>query len=148
MAMTIKQVTHRAVTVKMALEIMRLFCAAYFRDNLYGSRASDFIVAGAVFVGQAEGRPLNASKVADFAGMPRPTVVRKLAELEAEGIVAKNGRTFTIPGELANSEDAVAAASAAKKQIVDAATKLSKLDTVPVAKHTSWAVVLSQMIFG
>ena len=144
----IKHVDHRVVTVKTTLEIMRLFSTAYFKAKHYGSCATDFVVVAAVFVGQAEGRPLNASKISNFAGLPRPTVIRKLAELQTAGIVARQGNAYSVPPDVANSNEIVNAAMAARKQIVDAAAKLSKLDTKGIAVPTSWAISLFPMILG
>ena len=140
MPRTIRFVDQRAVTVKMTLEIMRLFCSAYFRADLYGSRAADFVLVGAVFVGQAEGRPLNASKIADFAGLPRATAIRRLIELEQIGIVKRHGKTYTIDRAVANSDAVLDAGNAARRQIVDTAARLSKMDTEPIAAKARQAL--------
>lgn len=133
MPRTIKNAEQRVAMMKMMLEIMRGFCLAYFKGSRFGSCASDLVLLGAIFVGQAEGRPMNASKLADFAGMPRPTVIRRLAVLIRDGVVARVPNGFEVCTALVNSPAVVAATVAARKQIAHTSTKLSKLDATRVA---------------
>jgi DNA-binding transcriptional ArsR family regulator len=45
-----------------------------------------------IYIGQAESRPFSASKIALYTGMPRPSVIRKLAPLVEAGKVEKTRR--------------------------------------------------------
>jgi hypothetical protein len=59
------------------------------------------LIAAAVAIGHTERRPMTASKIAHFLGMPRTTVLRKLAELDARGVVCRRGtRYFLTPARL------------------------------------------------
>lgn len=55
----------------------------------FGAEAQDLLLVCGVCVGQAEGRPLTAHKLAQLAGQARPSVVRRLAALEAAGLVRR-----------------------------------------------------------
>ncbi|WP_367949109.1 helix-turn-helix domain-containing protein [Paraburkholderia sp. NMBU_R16] len=46
----------------------------------------------AVAIGDLEGRPLTAYKLAQYIGMPRPTVIRKLASMTCAGLVERDAR--------------------------------------------------------
>lgn len=64
----------------------------------FGSRTSLLLVWVAVYLGTAEGKLMTASKLATFVGMPRTTVIRRLARLRRAGAIEKVGgkyRTLT-----------------------------------------------------
>lgn len=147
MPKTILLVNQRLVILKMLLDIMRVYCSAHFNGKHFGSCANDFLLCAAVLVGQAEGHPLNASKLSAFTGIPRPTVIRKMAAFERAGRVVRNGGTFALRTEAINSREAQEAVRFSTNAIVIAAGKLSKLDTKGVAAPSSLAVWILQMIF-
>lgn len=62
----------------------------------FGSRVGLLLIGAAVYVGTIEGKPMTASKLADFVGMPRATVIRRLGRLRRLGIVDKIGGTYCI----------------------------------------------------
>lgn len=119
----------RLVIVKMLIELMRIYVDAYFEDGRSGSTCSDMLLCAAVFTGQAEGRPMTAGKLAEFAGIPRPTVIRRLAALEQDGILERSNGVYCIRGDLLNSSAVTAAADGAMRQVIRAAAKLSKMDS-------------------
>jgi DNA-binding transcriptional ArsR family regulator len=49
-----------------------------------------------IYIGQAEGRPFSASKIAYYTGMPRVTVMRKLAPLIVAGKVERKRRGYCL----------------------------------------------------
>lgn len=134
MPKTIMYAQHRKVVLKMTIEIIVTFCKAYFEGDKPADRVNDILICGAVMVGQAEGHPLNASKVADLVGMARPTVIRRLAVLEKKGLVVRAGRTFKMRHEFVNSDRVVQAGISARKAIFTAHAQLSKLDSKGVAR--------------
>lgn len=148
MSKTIKHADQRVVIMKMHLEIMRLCCRAYFNGSRFGSCASDMALLGAILVGQAEGRPMNASKLSAFAEIPRPTVIRRLSVLISKGIVERNGDAFEIQPAVINSDQVTLAAAGAKKVIVDAASKLSRMDTLAIAATKTGKVSGAAVIFS
>lgn len=133
-----KTITHadqRIIVLKMLLEVMHVFCGAYFKERKLAACADDLTLVAAIFVGQAEGRPLNASKLANQAGMARPTTIRKLARLQSVGMVERQGRGFVLCTEVTNQESVLMAAVTCRKIVVSAAEKLSKLDTKNIARR-------------
>ena len=48
----------------------------------------------AVYIGTVERRPMTATKIAAFVGMPRPTVIDRLRVLVRRGSVEKIGTTY------------------------------------------------------
>lgn len=148
MPKTIKHAEPCIVIMKMHLEIMRLFCRAYFNQTRFGSCTSDMALLGAILVGQAEGRAMNSSKLAEFAGIPRGTVIRRLSILIKKGIVERHGDAFEIHAPIINSAQATAAAVSARKVIVDAAAKLSRMDTLAIAKSKAAKLSGVSVIFS
>jgi len=69
------------------LDMLRNGARMTFNDVKFGSRADDLVLCCAIFVGEAEGKPMTAAKLADYAGIPRPTVARKLREMIGTGVI-------------------------------------------------------------
>ena len=92
-----KNEQRRALIVKLFLQIASSIADAYLNDQQYGSRADEVILCCCIFLGQAERRPMNASELAAYSGIPRTTVLRKLVSLIALGVISKrsDGR-FTL----------------------------------------------------
>lgn len=127
----------RLVVARLMLDLFRGTSAIIGRDE-FGPHATDILLMAAVFVGQAEGKPMNAGKLAIYAGIPRPTAVRRLAALGADGMVSRGpGATFTLlPARFATP--AARASFAAQRQAVRlSAIALSKLDTESIASPQS-----------
>lgn len=124
----------RLVVARAMLEIMRQLSMNYLGAERFGGRADEAVLLLAIFVGQAEGRPMGASKLAEFAGLARPTVVRKLRELEADGSVMRDADgCYIIPVSKLNSPAVMNAVDKSIKTIVKSADQLSKLDTQGIA---------------
>lgn len=101
------------------------------KTSLYTSSADSILVISGIWIGEAEGRPMTAAKLAQFIGMPRGTVARKVKALERRGCIAEVGRGKLVmrldhPG-LKNIVDANIALNA--KHIHNASRRLSKLDS-------------------
>jgi hypothetical protein len=58
-------------------------------------------VAAAVALGHAEGRPMNASKIAEYLKLDRVTVMRKLDKLIDAGIIVRDGDDYFMPAHRA-----------------------------------------------
>lgn len=114
--------------VSMLLRLTSIIADVRFHTKKYGSRADDVMLFCAVFMAQIEGRPMTATKLAHYVGMPRPTVVRKLREMEREGVIAisdSGHATVTDPQDL---NVHLAALSSEARLIHQASAKLSKMD--------------------
>lgn len=72
------------IVARLTLDLVKTG-AAYLQADIVTASTRDVIICVGIFVGQAEGRPMSSSKLSDFISMPRPTVIRRLKELEACG---------------------------------------------------------------
>lgn len=83
-----------------AIETMRQLSLALLKQRRFASNASDTLLICAVAIGDLEDRPLTAFKLAQFIGMPRPTVIRRLARMTRDGLVRRDGRRrYTLTDE-------------------------------------------------
>lgn len=65
----------------------------------FGSDLETLIVLSCVFIGDAEGRPMTATKIASHAGLPRATVYRRLEQLMKIKRITRLARNYYIaPG--------------------------------------------------
>ncbi|MGJ5163133.1 helix-turn-helix domain-containing protein [Bradyrhizobium sp. HKCCYLR1051] len=55
------------------------------------------MISTAVYLAMVEERPLTASELARAVGLPRTTVLRRLAVLQHQGRVERRGRTWRTP---------------------------------------------------
>jgi predicted transcriptional regulator len=76
------------IVAKLLLEIMRVASCRLFKQPRYTSASDEVLIYAAIFLGHAEGRPMTAGKLADFIGMPRATVDRKVKLLAEKGFVS------------------------------------------------------------
>ncbi len=72
------------------IELARALGTGLLRtSDRFGTRAEDLLVLCGLCVGQAEGRPMTAFKLAQYVGQARSSVVRRLDRLEAAGLVRR-----------------------------------------------------------
>lgn len=112
----------RTTILRLVLDLARILSAGLLGQERFGASADDLLLVTAVAVGEAEGKPLSAWKLAEQAGIPRPSVVRKLTELEAIGLVRKVDATRwgLGPGVLDRPDASNALQEAAKRVAVAA----------------------------
>lgn len=125
MTQKIHNASQRALVARALLDALRAFGAAYLGHKRFGARADELVLLAAVFVGQAEGRPMNASKLADYAGMPRPNVIRKLQALARRGVLERiDSGLYALPACVVNGAAVLRAADASRKRIRSAAAAM------------------------
>lgn len=117
------------ILARLFLDIAREVGASLLQAEKYGSCADEIILTAAIYVGQHEGCPMTATKLADYSGIPRPTVVRKLEALRKRGVVRKNEGHAYLTTEAMQTEAFQAAMKSAAMQVVQAAYALSKMDS-------------------
>ncbi|WP_168195394.1 helix-turn-helix domain-containing protein [Bradyrhizobium sp. NAS80.1] len=122
--MSNRHARERAIVAAAMLDVIRELGEAYLRTARFGTHADEIALLMAVFIGTAEARPMTASKIAEHAGVPRPSAVRKLDRLAKRGVVEKIGRRYVLPASVANSAPAMRAATEARKRIRRAAAAL------------------------
>ena len=94
----------RAIAARTILAMLRRTAHVYLETTEIGTNAPELVLCLAIFIGQAEGKPMTSTKLATYIGMPRPTVIRKLRTLAKAGLIEmKNGKAC-LPHEKLNSE--------------------------------------------
>lgn len=71
---------------------MRKLSIALLRERRFASHAGDVLLLVGVVIGDLEAKPMTAYKLASYVGMPRGTVIRKLARMARAGLVMRDGR--------------------------------------------------------
>ncbi|MCW0101048.1 helix-turn-helix domain-containing protein [Burkholderia pseudomallei] len=82
----------RRTSLHRALDDMRALSWMLLRERRFASNAPDVLLICAVAIGDLEAKPLTAYKLADFIGMPRPTVIRRLAAMARSGLMERDSR--------------------------------------------------------
>lgn len=124
----------RLETHKLLLRLMRSMTVMYISSNRYEGPAQDVILCSAIFIGQAERKPFNATKLSHYTGIPRPTVIRRLKELERMGFVIKTSkRCYCLPREIINHPEVLERWSGIFKDIQVFVEVVSKMDSPEVA---------------
>lgn len=62
----------------------------------FGAMLESFPVYLSIFVGDAEGRPMTVTKIANYTEMPRSSIYRVLERLLVNGRVKKDGRFYRV----------------------------------------------------
>jgi hypothetical protein len=78
---------------------MLLSCVRVIHTDAYSSRhmgasLEEMFVCFAVHIGTAEDRPMSASKIAGFLGIPRTNVLRAVAGLKKRKIIYQIGNVY------------------------------------------------------
>jgi hypothetical protein len=89
-----------------------------------GIDITTLLVLICVFIGDAEGKPATATKIASHCGLPRPTVYRRLEQLLKLKKITRIGRNYFVAPEGASPDDRGRLASIIHKIAVEA----SKMD--------------------
>jgi DNA-binding transcriptional ArsR family regulator len=125
------------IASKLLLDLVRTAVALFLLDEHAASVCDELLICSAVFIGHAEGRALTAGKIADYIGMPRPTVIRKLQALEARGVVEQaKSKTYRIAMQNGDVRERVnAAIRACTQHIHRASAELSRLDSAAIERQ-------------
>lgn len=129
----IKAGKERAEICKLLIWLVRYVCVEYMRDEKFGASSGDVVLCCAIFVGQVERRPMTAGKLADYIGMPRPTVVRRLEALEKRHLVEVVGGKAHLTIDSVNDDGLMATVPGLIQRIHRASVLLSKMDSNPIA---------------
>lgn len=127
----------RLVIARMGLKLLDITANTFLGSDRPVSSADDIFLLGAVFVGQAENRPMTATKLAHYTKVPRPTVVRKIADLKAKGIVELRGTKILIPLHKLNLDRRLALVKDAARAVLKAAEELSKMDILELERDAA-----------
>jgi IclR helix-turn-helix domain len=76
-------------------------------DSVFGNKPADhllLLIGSAIMVGHAENRPMNATKIAHYVGLPRSTVIRRLNEFLRFGVIVRDGNVYLLSEERAHNQ--------------------------------------------
>lgn len=127
------------IIARFLLDMMRSAARVVLSAHYGASLADEVMLCAAVYIGHHEGRPMSAAKLADYIGMPRPTVIRKLADLELRGLVKPDAaRRWHIATDSPDVAAKVASVIDVLLPLIHkTATSLSRLDGGAIAPRES-----------
>jgi DNA-binding transcriptional ArsR family regulator len=122
------------ILMRLIIDLSREAYASRNDDDYFGANWERALLMMAVAIGQMEGRPMSASKIAQYIGVPRATASRKLDELSAMGLLSKNDqKQFVIVSLDVHAPRLAHAIDAMERLVRMASTELSRLDSVAIA---------------
>jgi hypothetical protein len=132
MTQKINAARQRLVMIRLMIDAMRSLHGAYApTQEPFGTRLETFFVGFCVALGDIEGKPFSASKIAAYLHMPRTTVMRRLKRLENWDIVYRHGRRYHIRDTMLNSLVGMRSYLQIRRMISRAGEELTVLDTLP-----------------
>lgn len=117
----------RLIVARTILQLLRLGHDTYRPGHKFATDLDAVLLIVAIFMGQAEGRPFSASKLAAFLDLPRSTVLRRLKSLEQDGTIERAGPAYRMPAALAGSPKALRAALRAIDIVARAGADLGQI---------------------
>lgn len=126
----LKRNARRLILMRLTVDMMRLAYTAYFEGGNFGAGSDLVLLCMAVAIGQLEGRPMSANKIAQYVGIPRATVMRKLAELQTRRLIERPTPRAYILGTIeVPGPEHMRVIAALERRVREASTELSKLDS-------------------
>jgi len=123
------------ITARLLIDLLRCVTEELIEVRGIAAGADVAILGAALYIANAEGRPMTATKIAAYIGMPRPTVIRKLEQMKSIGRAVqdteKRWRLAVENGDVRAAS--IAITSRQLKLVRKASTELSNLDTTRIA---------------
>jgi Crp-like helix-turn-helix protein len=79
---------------RMLVDCVRVIHGDAYSQKHIGASLEEMFVSFAVHIGTAEDRPMSATKIAGFLGIPRTNVLRALAALKKKDIIYSIGNVY------------------------------------------------------
>jgi predicted transcriptional regulator len=101
-------------------------------DSVFGNKPADhllLLIGSAIMVGHAENRPMNATKIAHYVGLPRSTVIRRLNEFLRFGVIVRDGNVYLLSEERADNQTKYVTEAMRIFRAAEKSLKASTLDT-------------------
>jgi DNA-binding IclR family transcriptional regulator len=114
----------KPIISRMMMDLLRIFQEVGFDNRDYGRNLENLYILLAVFIGHAEKRPMTAARISGFLGLPRSTVVRKLAQLIQSGHVSKEQQFYFLAHPAAGMSVRL---PQARRVVLEAAKRLKEL---------------------
>lgn len=125
-----RMVKTRLIVAHLAVDLLRTWSMQIRGDDKFGADLDASVIVMAIVIGHLEQRPMSASKISEYIGIPRTTVLRKLQALQVDGMIARtSGAEFVIAANEVNRPERLSFARNAAKLIHRASRELSKMDS-------------------
>jgi predicted transcriptional regulator len=101
-------------------------------DSVFGKKPADhslLLIGSAIMVGHAENKPMSATKIAQYVGLPRSTVIRKLNQSLKAGVIARHGNVYLMSEQRAQNQTKYVAEAMHIFRIAEKGLKASELNT-------------------
>jgi len=101
-------------------------------DSVFGKKPADhslLLIGSAIMDGHAEDKPMNATKIAQYIGLPRSTVIRKLNQFLEAGVIARHGNVYLLSIERAHNQTKYVTEAMRIFRVAEKRLKASDLDT-------------------
>lgn len=131
--MPITHLQERLILSRAIIDLIKVSSAYRADRNHFGANPGELLVAYSTLLGTLEGHPMNASKIAEAAGVARTTAKRHLRALEEIGLVERQGSQFVLSEAVLNSPAITDMVATLSTIISTAAVALSRLDTKAIA---------------
>jgi hypothetical protein len=113
------------------IDLMRTVHGSYAPTReRFGLRLETFFIGLCVTVGDVEGKPFSVAKIADYMGVPRTTVYRRLSRLQSWGLVDRRGRHYYLHEKTLNSVIGMRSYRQVRHILNKATEELTVLDTL------------------
>lgn len=129
----IKMGRERAEVCKLIIWLVRHVCVEYMSDENFGASSGDVLLCCAILVGQVERRAMTPGNLADYIGMPRTTVTRRLKVLARRELVELVDGKAYLTIESLNRDPRMGTVHVMLQRVHRAAAVLSKMDSKPIA---------------
>jgi biotin operon repressor len=100
----VEKARQRLVLCRLMIDIMRTVHEAYVpASEPFGVHLETCFIGLCVAIGDLDGRPFSVAKIAAYMGVPRTTVIRRLAQLKSWGLIDREGRRYYLREKTLNS---------------------------------------------
>jgi predicted transcriptional regulator len=101
-------------------------------NSVFGEKPADhslLLIGSAIMVGHAENKPMSATKIAQYIGLPRSTVIRKLNQFLKAGVIARHGNVYLLSKQRAQNQTKYVTEAMHIFRTAEKGLKASELDT-------------------
>ena len=114
---------------RMLVDCMHAIHADAYAPKHIGAAFEEMFVSFAIHIGTAEDRPMSATKVAGFLGIPRTNVLRALAQLRKKDIIYSVGNVYLTNVDRLTKRITPTLIRKQMKTIAQAQAELAKLES-------------------
>jgi hypothetical protein len=128
----VEKARQRLVLGRMMIDIMRTVHGAYApASEPFGVTLETCFIGLCIAVGDLQGMPFSVAKIAAYMGVPRTTVIRKLAQLKSWGLIDREGRRYYLREKTLNSAIGMRSHQQVRRILNRATAELAILDVLP-----------------